>query len=192
MKISIYKALASVFVSSVVFCGTWANANPNLVANGSFETGDFTGWTLVTPDSDSYTWVGGASYYPPEDGNYAAFFGAVGSDGTISQTLTTIPGQTYDLTGWYENDGLTPNNGGVLWDGVILGGFTNESSHPWEEFYFSVTGTGSDSLEFFGRDDPGWWGLDNVSVSVPEPTSVALTALGLLAIVAARRKSKQQ
>ena len=50
----------------------------NLIVNGSFETGDFTGWTLsgntgVTGVTGSF---GGVD---PEDGSFQAFFGPIGS-----------------------------------------------------------------------------------------------------------------
>ena len=55
-------------------------------------------------------------------------------------------------------------------------------------------GTGSDTLDFFGRNDPAYNTLTNVSLTgdntnVPEPAIVALLGLGLLGFTVSRRKS---
>ena len=57
----------------------------DLVTNGGFETGDFSGWKSLT-GNDGFTGVtnnfGGASPYA---GTYEGYFGAAGSDGILSQ-----------------------------------------------------------------------------------------------------------
>src|SRR5262245_52143218 len=63
----------------------------NLVQNGGFETGDFSGWTTDIADPD-YTLIGQGL---PHSGRYSLFFGAVSKPDYISQTLVTSPGQTY-------------------------------------------------------------------------------------------------
>ena len=67
----------------------------NLVANGGFETGDFTGWTLAGLDvpgqQDNLYGVEGADPYPlpagtaPNSGNFQAFFSDVPSNATRSE-----------------------------------------------------------------------------------------------------------
>src|SRR5262245_46093102 len=71
----------------------------NLIVNGGFETGDFTGWTL----SRNTTLFG--VDHDAHSGNWAAFFGAVGSPTYLmQQTITTTPGATYTLDFWLKND----------------------------------------------------------------------------------------
>ena len=85
-----------------------------LVANGDFETGDFTGWTQS--GNLGFTGVGTS---PVHSGTYAAFLGPVGSLGYLSQILTTSPGGIYDLSFWLENGGGTPNEFQVTWGGTL-------------------------------------------------------------------------
>jgi subtilase family serine protease len=160
----------------------------NLVLNGGFETGDFTGWTLNTngvgiivdgPNSS----VSGIS---PHAGNYLASFGQAGSPGYLSQTVPTLSNQSYLLSLWFnspdvttlsqaQNDGLssnTPNEFVVAWNGTILFDQTNiPPISGWTNLQFIVTATGSSTLlQFGGRVDPWYLGLDDVNVwPIPTP-----------------------
>ena len=79
----------------------------NLVANPGFETGDFTGWT--TGGNFEATGVSGNfDGFLPNSGNFFAFLGPVGSDGTLSQNLATTPGQSYTFSWFLGSDGGTP------------------------------------------------------------------------------------
>lgn len=160
----------------------------NLVVNGGFETGDFSGWTVVANgaaevEPDGYVY-NGMTYYS-HSGNY---FAALGSDilsGSVSQTLSTIAGQSYTLSFWLASDGLTPNLFKVLWDGSTLSDQTNIPAQGYLEQTYSVQGTGTDTLMFYGGDGPGYLSLDDVSVigsAVPEPASFTLLTLGIASI----------
>jgi hypothetical protein len=71
-------------------------ASANLITNGDFETGDFTGWTVTHADNGSNIFVANG---PGPDTTFGAFFGAtVALFDVISQQLTTIPGHFYTLT----------------------------------------------------------------------------------------------
>jgi uncharacterized repeat protein (TIGR03803 family) len=72
--------------------------NSGLLVSGSFETGDFTGWT---PSGDtSYTFVdnGSQSGIAPYYGSYLAVFGTTGFLGYLTQTLATTVGTSYLLS----------------------------------------------------------------------------------------------
>ncbi len=139
---------------------TVGSSQGNLVANGGFETGDFTGWT----DDGS----GDVNTDPTavHSGTYGAEYGPVGSLGYLSQTLSTTPGTTYLLSFWLDSpDGDTPNEFQVSWDGTTLLDETNLPAIGWTNIQFVVTATGpSTVLEFGFRDDPAYLGLDDVSV----------------------------
>src|SRR5436190_16371503 len=84
------RAFKSVLAASVAlaFFGFLASANANLVVNGGFETGDFSGWTLTGNTVFSGVECPGSALV--FEGNCDAFFGPTGSTGGITQTLTGL------------------------------------------------------------------------------------------------------
>jgi hypothetical protein len=143
---------------------------PNLVINGSFESGDFSGWTLVTSNKGGGTHVDPAMdfagvHYPPHSGTFDAAFGNPFDLDTISQTLSTVPGTTYELSYWMYSDGLYPNEFRVSWGGNILSDLTNVTGPGYRQYTFDVTATAATTnLQFGGFNGPGWMLLDDISV----------------------------
>jgi hypothetical protein len=185
---------------SLLVFGTvgFAHAGSNLVTNGSFETGDFTGWT-VSGDT-TFTGVCDASSCPgmfvPEDGNFAAYFGPVGDTATLSQTIATTPGDEYSLSFYLANPvGGTPNFFSVTFGNSSFS-FTNFGvAFGWQQFTLTTLATSDQTpLSFTFRNDPSFWFLDNVTVqqsggTVPEPGTLVLFGSGALALAGiARRK----
>ncbi len=171
-----------------------ASASTNLVVNGGFETGDFSGWTLS--GNLGYTFVS-SSPNNPHSGSYAAQLGAVGSDDILSQTISTKSGILYNLSFWHIYDplALPPGDFSVEWDGDTIYGpiVTTDPPSPqvWTEYTFSVVGTGEDTLSFYSRNDPSYQGLDDVSVSaggVPEPAAWVMMLLGFAGVGVAMRR----
>src|SRR5689334_4677324 len=64
------RLLAGCLLAGALLLGMAGRANANLVANGDFETGDFTGWAQF--GDTSFSGVDGTA---PQAGSFAAFFG---------------------------------------------------------------------------------------------------------------------
>jgi hypothetical protein len=166
-----------------VFASVALTARANLVTNPGFETGDFTGWT----NNSGGNFVNTGNAY---DGTYSAWMGAVGSDGTFQQSITTSVGQLYSVSFYLLNQGGTPNDFTASFAGVTIYTITNGPTMPWTLETGMVTATSTSSLLLFSaRQDPAYWQVDDVDVhAVPEPGTLGLIALGALGLVGALRK----
>lgn len=164
------------------------SAQANMVNNGGFETGDFTGWTPT-----GNTGFQGVQCPGPgptvAQGNCSAFFGAVGSPGGITQNLSLVAGHDYFLSFAWLPDGGTPSSFSASLGGVTLVNLTNPAaSATFRNFGLAFTATAAtEALAFSIRDDPGFMFLDAVSV-VPEPASVGLLGIALAAMFAGLRR----
>lgn len=140
-----------------------AQAGTSLVQNGSFETGDFTGWSLS--GNTGHMSVSATTQYVHTP-TYGAQMGPYRSLGYLSQTVATGPGQSYLLSCWLDSPvNKTPNEFLVAWNGTILYDRVNMGIVSWTNLQFTVTATGTSTVLQFGfRDDRNYVGFDDVSL----------------------------
>lgn len=192
MQHRISRAIGGCLVACALLAGTAARADA--VANGGFETGDFTGWTQHGDTS-----FNGVDTLAPHSGQFAGFFGPVGATGGISQLLATTPGAFYDIEFWLKNEAdvqgaVVPNSFDFSWNGVSQFSLTDEPSSEYTKHTFTLQAlSASTELKFNFGHGPAYWDLDDVAAvqRVPEPVSLALAGLAVgLVAVQRRRRSK--
>jgi hypothetical protein len=170
-------------------------AAAGLIANGDFETGDFTGWTVSGAAFNCGNTIPGISTIGPYSGTYSACFGSPDGLTFISQVLTTAPGQEYEVSFWYAQqppDYVPSNEVEIIWGGTTVVNAFNIPVTPWKPAAFEVTASGTSTQIEFGFDNvPGWFALDDVSVdAVPEPRTGILCGIGLALLAASSARVK--
>jgi len=158
-------------------------ASANIVFNGGFETGDFTGWIL-----SGNPIPGKVDGSLPHSGQFAANLFAADSPSFMEQQLETQPGTVYELTYFLDSDGQTPNRFFAQVNGSTLFDQANIPVQPYSQYSFSFTATGaSTDLKFGFRNDPGMFHFDDIAVAaIPEP-AVVFFSVALAVLIFARR-----
>jgi hypothetical protein len=140
------------------------------VGNGGFETGDFSDWTFDgTPYPTNF--VGSVAVISWIDyihrGEYAALLGQSFSTASLSQTLPTVTGQLYQISLFLDNPvGGPMNQFEVKWGGTSLFNQVNVPLIQWTNMQFAVVANSTaTTLEFVVRNDPDYFGLDDISVT---------------------------
>jgi hypothetical protein len=191
-------------------------ANAQIVTNGGFETGDFSGWTLVGNQSPNgglpADGVGHTGFFgdPPHNGNFVAWFGQVGSLGGISQDVTLTPGDEYNLRYFLLNDGGTPSEFQMALNNVVDTDYVDPPAFGYTELGFNFLATAATTnLTFEFRQDPFEFTIDDISITpgtgplgqvgsigAPEPSSIAMllasVPLGLVIVRRRRRAAAAQ
>jgi hypothetical protein len=156
---------------------TAASANASeLITNGDFSASD-AGWSI---SSNAFNF-NGAAYRE----------GAYNGEGSISQTFLDAVGGLLTLDYDWSGSGYQY----VLFNGSTVAGSLTENTGGHYTFSLGA-GTGSDTIAFYGRNDPSYNALDNVSITqtagVPEPASWALMLTGFLGAGSVLRANRRR
>jgi hypothetical protein len=182
-------------LAAVLFAGLGSAQAAELLQNGSFETGDFSGWDLT--DSSGLSFVQPVSFgFGAQSGNFYVYAGPPSSSpGVLSQAFSDTAGSKLDISGWAIGDSAVERGLGEIsyfFDDVLLGS-PDLSSGTWTQSTFQVTATGSDTFSIHYSNDASFNGLDNFSVagsSVPEPSTWILLLIGMIGLAPFARTAR--
>jgi len=188
--------------------GTTQNRQFDLYAgNGGFETGDLTNWTLTGSDELVFALAGddldvaGQAALPGQpdgvfvrSGLYGGYLGEFAWEGypavgSLAQAVATTAGQAYLVSFWLacipDSTGVTTNNQFIAkWNNAKVYAQTNLNAVGWTNVQFVVPAIAAHTtLEFDFNNDPGAFGLDDITVEpVPRPVlNSAAVASGKIA-----------
>jgi hypothetical protein len=179
--------LASIAVAALGILASGPSAAASIIVNGGFETGDLTGWTQSGFIGGTGVCLAGSNFMGATcsvaSGQYAFADGPT-TLGSLLQTVSTTPGQLYQLSFFLRNDNLgqaPANQLTAYWDGTPVYSVTNAADQGFQLVLVEGLSSASSSVvvQFSAFNQPGGFFLDDISADpIPEPGTLALLVSG--------------
>ena len=94
----------------------------------------------------------------------------------LTQYVPTTAGQTYLISLWLYSDGFAPNEFNVSWNGNLIFDQVNVGATLWTNIILEADATTTSTPLTFGfRNDPSYFGLDDVAVYPAPPVRPVIT-----------------
>ena len=186
MKTRVALAVAIAFAAGV------ASSSANLLTNGSFETGDLTGWNETVNGTLVYD-ASGAPGVGAQDGSFALRIDANNDVGVVEQgsfdvgpAIPASPGDEFNLSGWMlTEDDLT--NGGFV-SGILKIVFEDAAGNDLIPASVSIgllntTNPGAEGVPFLDSTIPlNTWVFSETQAVAPANTEWGRTRRGPLRV----------
>ena len=175
------------------------NASPDSVTANYGGTvpvaaGTVSGWdgSFVSIASNSGPWGNPSSLAHFDAATQGGYVAGVQADGSLEQTLTLDAG--WYVLSWSDANRGASQSYSVSFEGTEIGSYTTQGGWNTESVKFYTAG-GTGALSFQGLTDfhatDATSLIDNASlIAVPEPASVVLMLVGMMSLVAWRRRSQ--
>jgi len=190
------KVVLAVALAGAAFAVVPAQAAVELITNGGFETGTFSGWTITGSGSSGVASNSGTGV-PALMQNYRAFFN--GATVNLYQDIATTIGQTYTFGFTQEMDGsstvdtFTASFGG----NTVLSLSNTAGNGIFNVRSYSVTATSALTRVAFSFAGNNFQNFDNVTLQasgaapVPEPATWAMMIGGFGLVGGALRRHRR-
>ena len=194
LGVGLVSALVASMASTAFASPAGRTQGQNLVQNPGFEASatSLPFWSVSGFIAQGFDFFLDTNPADAHTGSNSFAGGGIGTPGFISQNISTLPGQNYNISLWLANlSGFASDTELVVrWGGVQVFDATDIFNTGYVLIPIDPMATAlSTTLSIGLRDDAFFLNIDDISVrQVPEPATLALALGGLAAAGLARRR----